>query len=302
MHLCKVTTIGSGFSSSELMYADPHIISSLSAAAGAAVLFLLGSKAWVFADTWLRAQTPFASMIKREAVGNYYRTLKNMEASMNTHAAAIAVAVLVFLSIFFLANEPWYYPLDNFSWWVVLVFLSTLLIVEIVRLVRLQRSRLILARQFDARLAAAQGLQIVATKGNFIFHSIPIGDEVIDHVVLGSDGIYAVHVLVRNPKKHGTVNLRNDKLLFGQDTPEYNLIGWKKTLQAFTTILSGVLGHPVRVMSVIAIPGWSTGDYGSDRHLIANQNNLITLTGWKHADAYLMNEDVEKVKNYLEMQ
>jgi hypothetical protein len=284
------------------MYADPHIISSLSAAAAAAVLFLLGSKAWVYADTWLRAQTPFASMIKREAVSNYYKTLKNMEASMNTHAAAAGVAVLVFLSIFFFANEPWYYPLDNLSWWVVLVFLSTLLIVEIVRLVRLQRSRLMLAKQFDARVAAAQGLQIVATKGNHIFHSIPIGDDLIDHVVVGSDGIYAIHVLVRNPKKHGTVNLRENKLIFGHNTPEYSLDGWIKTLKAFTTTLTGVLGHPVRVMSVIAVPGWLTGDYGSDRHLIANQDNLVTLTGWKHADAYLMNEDMEKVKHYLDMQ
>ncbi len=284
------------------MYADPHIISSLSVAAAAAVLFLLGSKAWVLADTWLRAQTPFASMIKREAVGHYYKTLKNMEASMNTHAAAIAVAALVFLSIFFFASEPWYSPLDNMSWWAVFVFLSVLLVVEIVSLVRLQHSRFLLAKQFDARVTAAQGLQVVATKGNHIFHSIPIGDELIDHVVVGSDGIYAVHVLVRNPKKHGTVNLRDNKLLFGQNAPAYSLDNWNKTLKAFTTILNGVLGHPVRVMSVIAVPGWLTGDYGSDRHLIANQDNLITLTGWKHADAYLMNDDVEKVKHYLDMQ
>jgi len=284
------------------MYADPHIISSLSAAAAAAVLFLLGSKVWVYADTWLRAQTPFASMIKREAVGNYHKTLKKMEASINTHAAAIAVAVLVFLSIFFFASEPWYSPLDNMSWWVVFAFLSTLLVMEIVSLIRLQRSRFLLAKQLDARVTAAQGLQVVATKGNHIFHSIKVGDELIDHVVVGSDGIYAVHVLVRNPKKHGTVNLRDNKLLFGQNAPAYSLDNWNKTLKAFSTILNGVLGHPVRVMSVIAVPGWLTGDYGSDRHLIANQDNLITLTGWKHADAYLMNDDVEKVKHYLEMQ
>ncbi|MCH8895996.1 MAG: hypothetical protein IH927_07025 [Proteobacteria bacterium] len=284
------------------MYADPHIISSLSAAAAAAVLFLLGSKIWVYADTWLRAQTPFASMIKREAVGNYHKTLKKMEASINTHAAAFAVAVFVFLSIFFFASEPWYSPLDNMSWWMVFGFLSALLVMEIVSLIRLQRSRFLLAKQFDARVTAAQGLQVVATKGNHIFHSIAIGDELIDHVVVGSDGIYAVHVLVRNPKKHGTVNLRDNKLLFGKNAPAYSLDKWNKTLKAFATILNGVLGHPVRVMSVIAVPGWLTGDYGSDRHLIANQDNLITLTGWKHADAYLMNDDVEKVKHYLEMQ
>ena len=284
------------------MYADPHIISSLSAAAAAAVLFLLCSKVWDYADTWLRAQTPFASMIKREAVGNYYKTLKKMEASMNTHAAAFAVAALVFLSIFFLATEPWYSPLDNMSWWVVFGFLSALLVMEIVSLIRLQRSRFLLAKQFDARVTAAQGLQVVATKGNHIFHAIAIGDVLIDHVVVGSDGIYAVHVLVRNPKKHGTVNLRDNKLLFGQNAPAYSLDNWNKTLKAFATKLNGVLGHPVRVMSVIAVPGWLTGDYGSDRHLIANQDNLITLTGWKHADAYLMNDDVEKVKLYLDMQ
>ncbi len=284
------------------MYADPHIISALSAAAAAGVLFLLGSKVWVYADTWLRSRTPFAPLIKREAVSTYYKTLRKMEASLNTHAAAIAVSTLVFASIFFFANEQWWYPLDNMSWWVVLAFLSTLVVVEIVRMIRLQGSRLLLAKQLDARIIAAQGLQVVATKGNFIFHSIPVGVDTIDHVVLGSDGVYAVQVLVRNPRKHGTVNLRNDKLVFGNNTPDYSLASWNKTLKAFATMLNGILGHPVRVMSVIAVPGWATGDYGSDRHLIANQDNLITLTGWKHADAYLMNEDVQKVKHYLEMQ
>ena len=284
------------------MYADPHIISALSAAAAAGVLFLLGSKVWVYADTWLRSRTPFAPLIQREAVSTYYKTLRKMEASLNTHAAAIAVSTLVFASIFFFANEQWWYPLDNMSWWVVLAFLSTLVVVEIVRMIRLQGSRLLLAKQLDARIVAAQGLQAVATKGNFIFHSIPVGVDMIDHVVLGSDGVYAVQVLVRNPRKHGTVNLRNDKLVFGNNTPDYSLASWNKTLKAFATMLNGILGHPVRVMSVIAVPGWATGDYGSDRHLIANQDNLITLTGWKHADAYLMNEDVQKVKQYLELQ
>jgi hypothetical protein len=284
------------------MYADPHIISSLSAAAAAAVLFLLGSKVWVFADSWLRSQTPFASLIKREAVGSYHKALRKIEANLNTHAAAVAVAALVFAGVFYFANDPWWYPLGNLSWWLVLAFLLTLLFVELVRLIRLQHSRLIFARQLDARVAVAQGLQIVATKGNHIFHAISIGDDLIDHVVVGTDGVYAIHVLVRNPRKRGTVNLRENKLIFGNNTPAYSLDGWNKTLKAFTTTLSGVLGHPIRVMSVIAVPGWSIGDYGSDRNLIANQDNLVTLTGWKHNDAYLMNEDFEKVKQYLEMQ
>ena len=54
-----------------------------------------------------------------------------------------------------------------------------------------------------------------------------------------------------------------------------------------------LLGHKVRVRSVIAVPGWEIESQTSEEHLVVNERNLSMLTGWKDQSDYLMDEDVD---------
>ena len=53
-----------------------------------------------------------------------------------------------------------------------------------------------------------------------------------------------------------------------------------------------LLGHKIRVRSVIAVPGWDIGEQASERHLLVNERTIAMLRGWKDQSDYLMNEDV----------
>jgi hypothetical protein len=63
--------------------------------------------------------------------------------------------------------------------------------------------------------------------------------------------------------------------------------------------LSKVIGHPIRVRSVIAVPGWNVAAADSDKHLLVNEKNVVMLTGWTDPDTYLMDDDVGQIHNYL---
>ena len=60
-----------------------------------------------------------------------------------------------------------------------------------------------------------------------------------------------------------------------------------------------LLGHKIRVRSVIAVPGWNIGEQASERHLLVNERTIAMLRGWKDQSDYLMNEDVDALQKEL---
>ena len=60
-----------------------------------------------------------------------------------------------------------------------------------------------------------------------------------------------------------------------------------------------MLGHKVRVRSVIAIPGWEIESQVSDDYLVVNERNLVMLGGWKDQKDFLMNEDVAEIQKLM---
>ena len=60
-----------------------------------------------------------------------------------------------------------------------------------------------------------------------------------------------------------------------------------------------MLGHKVRVRSVIAVPGWDIGEQASENHLLVNERTIPMLRGWRDQSDYLMNEDVDALQKEL---
>ena len=63
--------------------------------------------------------------------------------------------------------------------------------------------------------------------------------------------------------------------------------------------LSKVIGHPIRVRSVIAVPGWNVAATDTDKHLLVNEKTVVMLAGWTDPDTYLMDDDVAQIHDYL---
>ncbi len=275
------------------MYPDPHIISSLAAAAAFAALFLVASKFWLLADGLVRRPSPFAAKIQAEPGDNFRRQLEAIDRRAGAHLAALAIVASVFLALFFAGHEPWWSSLEHWRWWLVLAFLCAVAVYEVWVFVHLVQSRRAVAHTLDAHVATGQRLEHVAARGNYLFHCVPTGDDHVDHIVLGTNGLYAIRVIVRRPVDGGLARLARGSIDFGDGVEPVSLADWQATLRRLTAELRERLGHSVRVMSVIVVPGWDVEGGEQGQHLLVNESNLTMLTGWRDQDAYLMNEELQ---------
>ena len=83
-----------------------------------------------------------------------------------------------------------------------------------------------------------------------MFHSVPVADQIIDNIVVGANGIYAVDVFAPPKQLAKTVRLEGNQLLFDIDDVSVSLAEHKKKIRLLVKELTPVVGHPVTVLSV----------------------------------------------------
>ena len=148
-------------------------------------------------------------------------------------------------------------------------------------------------------MATGHALQKLTTNQNRVFHDVQCGSQIVDNVVVGLHGIYAVNVIALPPGKDQRVRLRGDELSFASGQDAISLAGFGNTARKLAKELGRMVNHEVRVRSVIAVPGWEVESQRSDDHLVVNERNLAMLTGWKDDKDFLMTEDVVKIHEIL---
>lgn len=112
-----------------------------------------------------------------------------------------------------------------------------------------------------AELAVGQCLMEVAEKGCPVLHDIPADDFNIDHVVIGSHAVFAIETKSRKKPESG--GKENARVLFDGKSLRFPLHSETKPLDQsranarwLAIYLNGELGAPVRVVPVLALPGW----------------------------------------------
>ena len=151
----------------------------------------------------------------------------------------------------------------------------------------------------DANMATGHALQKLTSNRNRAFHDVRCQAGIIDNVIVGLHGIYAISVIAKKPGKNNQVRLKGDELSFapGKETISVSRSG-KKSAQ-LARELRKIVNHEVRVRPVIAIPGWEVESQSSDDYLVVNERNLAMMSGWKEQADYLMDEDVAAIQNLL---
>ena len=148
-------------------------------------------------------------------------------------------------------------------------------------------------------MAAGHGLQRLSANRNRVFHDVPCGSGVIDNVIVGLHGVYAIHVVARKSGRDNRVRLDGEELNFAPGKFTLSLAEYGKRTQQLAREFCKILKHEVRVRSVVAVPGWEIESQASADHLIVNERNLAMLRGWKDQNDYLMNEEVGELQELL---
>ena len=128
---------------------------------------------------------------------------------------------------------------------------------------------------------------------------MPTAGGIVDHVLVGPAGVYAINVVARRPGKKGEVSLAENELHFSGKKLPVSIVDISAATRQLSKALTRNVGHKVRVRSVIAIPGWDIATQPLSEHLLVNERNLPMLRGWKDQSDYLMAEDVEELQAFL---
>ena len=151
----------------------------------------------------------------------------------------------------------------------------------------------------DANMAIGHSLQMLTANQNRVFHEVVCPTGVIDNVVVGLHGIYAVIVVAQRTGRDNRVRLNGDDLSFAPGKITLSLVNSGQMAKQLAKALRKQVDHDVRVRPVIAVPGWEIISQASENYLLVNERTLAMMRGWKDEQDYLLNEDVEAIQAYL---
>jgi hypothetical protein len=132
-----------------------------------------------------------------------------------------------------------------------------------------------------------------------VFHDVETTAGVVDHVVIGQTGVYAVNVVAKRSRSGDSVRLKGNALQFSNSKTEHSIVGIAAGVKRLEKEFHKLLGHDVRVRSVIALPGWEVVEQAHELHLLVNERNIAMLKGWRDNTDHLMNEDVDVLKKEM---
>lgn len=264
-----------------------------------AIVFLLVAKTWHRLSRAISGDPSFADSIMSEAAERFREELRVLSREQSVYLGAGLVFVVIYIAIS-LFNGPQLFV--GYPTWQLYGLLAALAAAALFALYRVART--VLAwRQVrflrDANIAIGHQLQRIANGQGRIFHDVPTSAGVVDHVLLGQGGVYAINVVARRHLKDGSVHLDENELVFSNSEKTASVVDIAATTTRLAKEFKKLTGHDIRVRSVIAAPGWGIEQQSNPDHLLVNERNLPMLSGWRDQADYLMNEDVDALQQNL---
>jgi hypothetical protein len=261
--------------------------------------FLLAAKSWQLVARSLSAHPNFADSIMREAAQRFRDDFEALSRKQATYLGAC----LMFVFIFAVAHTFEAHQLfEGYPRHQLYLLLATLLAAAgfaVYRLACTIREWRQVRFLRDANIAVGHSLQQTATGHGRVYHDVPTSAGVVDHVIVGRGGIYAVNVVAHRALRRETVALSDHELCFKPDGHTIPLADIAAKTTKLEQELRDLLKNAVRVRSVIAVPGWRAESQSNEGHLVVNERTLPMLRGWRDEADYLMDEDVEALQEHL---
>ncbi len=268
-------------------------------AATSTLVFLIVAKSW-FAISQSVAHAPnFADRIMRESAQRLRDDVDRLGRSQSVYLGAALVFVMLFVASWFLNARVLFDGYPSWQLWLQLVFLVIAGSYAAFRLGRTVAARHQVVFQRDASIAIGHQLQQLPSGFARIYHDVPTTAGVIDHVLIGQSGIYAINVVAQRSSKRAEARILENEIQFANARKPRSIVDISARVKRLQKEFRQLTGHKLRVRSVIAVPGWDIGDQGSDEHLLVNERTITMLSGWKDSGDYLMNEDVDALQKDL---
>lgn len=263
------------------------------------ILFLLIAKVWGVLSRTVGSGPLFADSIMHEAAQRFRDELDRLSASRSIYLGSALVFAVLFMAAYVLQAQQLFAGYPDWQLYMQLVFLVFAVGLAVFRLGK----TVIAARQVkflrDANIAVGHQLRQLANGFTQVFHDAETSAGIVDHVLIGQNGLYAVNVIARRAPASGDVRLIGNELQFSDSEDDVSIVDIAAKTRRLEKEFSELLGHKVRVRSVIAAPGWEIVEQTNEDHLLVNERNIGMLRGWKDNSDHMMNEDADRLKKEM---
>ena len=276
------------------------IITVISAAlcAGAIAWVLLWSSLRIAG--WIRLKGAFPELVQNVPGGLARRRLRLLEREVTTLTAALFAALAAAALLLFYGEAR----LTGIWIWVLFGVACALAIAWVVFLVKHLRRWRELRFAARAQAAFAAALARLNLQAHRVFHDLEVGGITLDHVVLGTKGCFAIHLVARRPRKGVETVVRiNGRSIEFQDG--YALLDTialaERGARALADLQVKGLSHRLHVLPVVAVPGWEIAPpqgQAGETFLANEKTAMLLLRASKPAD-YLMDADAALLHEQL---
>lgn len=263
------------------------------------ILFLLIAKFWSVLSRTVGSGPLFADSIMHEAAQRFRDELDRLSTSQSIYLGSALVFVVLFAAAYVLQAQQLFAGYPDWQLYIQLVFLflaSGLAVVQLGKTIVARRQVKFLQ---DANIAIGHQLRQISYGVTQVFHDAETSAGIVDHVLIGQSGLYAINVIAKRAPSGGSVRLIGNALQFSNTDDDTSIVDVASKARRLEKEFTELLGHKVRVRSVIAAPGWEIVEQTNEDHLLVNERNIGMLRGWKDNTDHMMNEDVDVIKKEM---
>jgi hypothetical protein len=170
--------------------------------------------------------------------------------------------VLLFaaFTVWTMALVTWLFPVPPFTFFVLVsVAFAGMLVWSVPKIVKARRRirRLILGR--DGERAVAECLDLVRHDGAWVVHDLPAAGFNVDHVVIGTQGVFAIETKTWSKPTSGEARIEFDgsNLMVAGTRPSRDPVAQARAQAAWVAkTLEELTGRRYPVRPVVVFPGW----------------------------------------------
>ena len=173
------------------------------------------------------------------------------------------------------------------------------------KLIKLMNLRQSYRLGYEGEIAVGQELNQLMRDGYYVYHDFLAGKFNIDHIVVGTPGVFAVETKARSKptskdrRADAKVKYDGKFLRFPNGTDNESLEQARRQAEWLSKWLQSAVGEPVRVRPVVALPGWFVERVASGGIRVINPKNFRSIA--KPKDGNILSEKmISRVVHQLE--
>ena len=165
--------------------------------------------------------------------------------------------------------------------------------------------RRLLRLGYDGEVAVGQNLNQLLRVGYLVYHDFPADNFNIDHIVIGSKGVFAIETKARskpttkNRLQDATVEYNGRVLQFPKGRDSDTIKQTKRQADWLANWLTNAVGESVVVRGIVALPGWFVKRTSAEGIPVVNPKQFASLFEYIQP-RMLSAETIKKIVHQIE--